>query len=134
MSELELQASLDALQDTIGAGNKLRGFHDEGDGYRAHLARGSTNFKVPLRNYYMSKMMLIVTEAAEGAEELRHGREVDETYYVEGKPEGVPSELADIVIRAFDMADEAGFSLGEIIIEKLKFNATRGKMHGGKKI
>lgn len=48
------------------------------------------------------------------------------------KPEGVPSELADIVIRCFDFADEAGFSLGAAIHEKLDYNATRAMLHGRK--
>jgi NTP pyrophosphatase (non-canonical NTP hydrolase) len=48
------------------------------------------------------------------------------------KPEGVPSELADVVIRAMDLADAYGIDLGAAIIEKLNHNATRGPKHGGK--
>lgn len=48
------------------------------------------------------------------------------------KPEGVPSEVADIVIRAFDYAYLAGFSLADIIKEKMDYNATRAFMHGKK--
>lgn len=48
------------------------------------------------------------------------------------KPEGVPSELADIVIRVLDIADAYGVDLGAAIIEKLNHNATRGLHHGGK--
>ncbi len=46
------------------------------------------------------------------------------------KPEGVPSEIADIVIRCFDFADEAGFSLINAILEKLAYNNTRAHLHG----
>lgn len=142
----ELQMHLDALQEIIGQGNASRGFHDEGDHYREQYAKAAEidlpDAPAALRNYYMTKIALIVTEAAEALEELRNGHEADKTYYKEVKtgggrglkPEGVPSEIADIVIRAFDFADEAGFSLGEIIIEKLAFNATRGEMHGGKTV
>ncbi|ALJ19513.1 hypothetical protein AOA12_06165 [Microbacterium sp. No. 7] len=102
------------------------------------------------RNYYVAKLALIGSEVSEAIEELRHGHAVDETYYpsapcIDGqgtvvnafpdeafKPEGVPSELADVVIRAFDFADEAGIDLASIISEKLTFNATRGQRHGGK--
>ena len=44
-------------------------------------------------------------EVSEVVEELRNGRELTETYHSdEGKPEGVPSELADVVLRCFDFA------------------------------
>ena len=86
----------------------------------------------------MEQVMLIVTEAAEIAEELRHGHEVDEVYYLRGpnqdrpKPEGVPSELADVVIRCMDFADRYGIDLEAAIVEKLSYNETRGYRHGGK--
>lgn len=141
--------TLDQLQARIGEGNAKRGFHAEGDALRESSLDTSA-----LRNYYFTKAMLIVTEVAEGAEELRHGRNVDERYYSGGvaprsgdaldekqrldyhanprKPEGFPSELADVVIRCFDLAYEAGFSLGDVINEKLDFNETRSFMHDGK--
>lgn len=46
------------------------------------------------------------------------------------KPEGVPSEVADVVIRAFDFAHEFGIDLAAMIDEKLRFNATRPHKHG----
>ena len=48
------------------------------------------------------------------------------------KPEGVPSELADIVIRALDFADLHDIDLGAAIEGKLAYNVTRGHRHGGK--
>lgn len=48
------------------------------------------------------------------------------------KPEGVPSEIADIVIRCLDFAGEHGIDLAEVIREKLEYNATRARMHGKK--
>lgn len=135
----------DELQIKIGRGNAQRGFHTEGDELRANAASEHEYDTAMLRNYYMVKIGLIMSEGAEALEELRSGRPVDQNYYTHNgvetdfstrgnnelnKPEGVPSEIADIVIRAFDFADEAGFSLGEIILEKLRYNATRGKLHG----
>ena len=103
-----------------------------------------------LADYYTARLALITTEVAEAIEELRHGRAVDETYYPTAltednasnirdgltpaelnlKPEGVPSELADVVIRSFDFAHEAGIDLAAIIEEKLAYNKTREHRHG----
>ena len=49
-------------------------------------------------------------------------------------------ELADAIIRIFDLAESKGFKLGETIYEKLEYNKTRGDhqitnrlKYGGKK-
>lgn len=89
-------------------------------------------------NWQITQIALIITEAAEAIEELRDGHAANETYYSKrtvngaGKPEGVPSELADIVIRALDCADLFGIDIEAIIDEKLDFNQSRGYRHGGK--
>lgn len=51
-----------------------------------------------------------------------------------GKPEGVPSELADVVIRIADMCGAYSIDLEAAIVEKVAFNATRPYRHGGKKL
>lgn len=50
------------------------------------------------------------------------------------KPCGFPSELADIVIRVGDLAARMGVDLEHAIVEKMKYNRTRGHLHGGKKV
>jgi NTP pyrophosphatase (non-canonical NTP hydrolase) len=115
-----------------------------------NVARAAT----ALRNYYIAKLALITTEVAEAIEEIRTNHAIDETYYptrdkfeqtpgaleelgIEGcvfKPEGVPSELADVVIRCFSLAGEAGIPLGAMVVEKLRYNETRALRHGGKAI
>ena len=48
------------------------------------------------------------------------------------KPEGPLSELADVVIRSLDLADEEGLDLAGMIFLKLAYNATRPYKHGKK--
>ena len=47
-----------------------------------------------------------------------------------GKPEGYPTELADIIIRTLDLAYMLGIDIDAAVQEKLAFNATRGHKHG----
>lgn len=49
------------------------------------------------------------------------------------KPCGIPSELADLLIRAFDFAGKHGIDLDAAVQQKMAYNATRPRMHGGKK-
>ncbi|QNJ59294.1 MazG-like nucleotide pyrophosphohydrolase [Mycobacterium phage MrMiyagi] len=51
---------------------------------------------------------------------------------VYGKPIGEASELADVIIRVLDWADEREIPLIKAIIEKHKFNQTRAYRHGNK--
>lgn len=48
------------------------------------------------------------------------------------KPEGVPIELADVIIRILDMAHAEGIDMGEAIYRKMQYNKTRPHRHGGK--
>lgn len=79
------------------------------------------------------KLMLIVSEAAEALEDHRDGHPVIH-YWMGGKdgtkPCGVPSELADIVIRVLDMAECFHVDLSEAIIDKMRYNKTRPYLHG----
>ena len=77
--------------------------------------------------------MLMVTEVAEAMEEVRDHHAPDEMYYGEdGKPEGVPSELADVVIRILDYCGLHGIDIAKAVAEKIFYNHTRPKRHGGK--
>lgn len=91
------------------------------------------------------RIALIHSELSEALEELRNGNPANETYYptrewpnhapwdCAHKPEGVPSEMADVVIRVLDFCGANNIDLESIINEKLDYNATRANKHGGKK-
>ena len=75
------------------------------------------------------------SELSEALEEYRFGRPLNENYYPEGrKPEGIPAELADVVIRIMDACGRYGIDLEAAILEKHEYNKTRPYKHGGKVI
>ena len=144
---------------------------------------------------FLSKLMLIVSEVAEAAEEFRNGHKFDETYHkikisaalpgfqsgeyqsgwkfnsadgkgievvgddvvirhrddfdhprvtrftraqahdagIDVKPEGIPIELADVIIRVLDLCGRYGIDIEAAIREKHAYNLTREHRHGGKK-
>jgi NTP pyrophosphatase (non-canonical NTP hydrolase) len=81
----------------------------------------------------IEKLALITTEVAEAIEEWRDGRGADEIYYTDekpGKPEGVPVELADVVIRTLGLAHQYGIELVDVINLKIEYNRGRPFKHG----
>ena len=72
---------------------------------------------------------LMHAELSEGLEALRNN--IDGSEHI---PEfsGIEEELADVVIRIMDYAQQRGLNIADAIIEKIKFNSTREHKHGGK--
>lgn len=79
-------------------------------------------------------LLNIQSEIIEAWEEVRSNlRALDEVYLAEdGKPEGFPIELADAVIRIFDLCGAIGIDLHGAIRAKHEYNKTRPHRHGGK--
>ena len=67
------------------------------------------------------------SEVSECFEELRSGQSPRYTYYGKGdKPEGFPSELADVVMTALLIADVCGIDIEAAMEEKIRHKETHG--------
>lgn len=74
------------------------------------------------------------SELSEALEEYRNGHKPTEIYYNGEKPEGIPIELADVVIRIMDYCGYAGIDLETALMQKIEYNKTRPYRHGNKKL
>lgn len=104
--------TIEELQKAVHDNSKAHGFWDDADGK-----------SIP------TKLMLIVSEAAEALECYRDG-EMDLLIDANGKPTGFPSEIADVVIRCLDLAEHLGVNLGEVMEAKHEYNVKRPFKHG----
>jgi len=107
-------------------------------------------------------LALIHSEVSEALEEYRNGHGFTEIYFSEnkcaesgglcvpdaadecpndptvcgayrqGKPEGIPIELADVIIRILDWFGKENIDADMMIRLKMKYNKTRPYRHGGK--
>ena len=97
--------------------------------------------------HILGKLALVHSEVSEAGECVRDG-EMEDTLshaplckwvgYPDSeectpKPEGLPSELADVIIRVLDLAGYLEIDMEKAITRKMDYNVTREHRHGGRR-
>lgn len=78
---------------------------------------------------------LCISELSEAFEEYRNGHGLTEIYFdpdKPDKPEGIPVEMADCLIRILDFFEKNGIDAQKVVAMKHAYNKTRPFRHGGK--
>lgn len=91
--------------------------------------------KVPRDVSAAERIALIHSEVTEMLEALRDNPDPAHYYIeVDGKPEGCPVELIDVIIRCFDFAVVYDIDLDNLFEAKCAYNTRREYRHGGRNL
>lgn len=106
-------------------------FHSEASEMLEEQRKGHA----PDHTYYSTTVKRVHPDGTLASETITYypEQEYDSRGYPIRKPEGQGAEAADMIIRIMDWAGANNVDLVKHLVKKLDYNATRAKMHGGKK-
>lgn len=79
---------------------------------------------------FSEKLMLIVSELVEAQDDFRNGLNYNHIYFEDEKPCGIPTELADALIRILDLCGYLEIDIDKVVEQKMQYNYTRPHKHG----
>jgi NTP pyrophosphatase (non-canonical NTP hydrolase) len=79
---------------------------------------------------FPEQLALMHSEISEVLEDFRKNIPINEIYYEDKKPCGIPVEFADLLIRVFDTCGRYGIDLENALKIKMEYNKTRPYKHG----
>ena len=139
---------LNALRDAAYSNAKVHGFHDVGrtmgDGMALLHTEISEAFEAYREGGGVSEVWYeekVQAYHKDGSPIVSRGKPVwvvvvhEQQIADPAKPFklcGVPSEIADLMIRAFDFAGEHKIDIERFVVEKMAYNKTRPFKHGNK--
>lgn len=119
-------SAMDLLQASIFAMVESKGFHESNRPFSEEIALMHSELSEALESWRDNEPILWFKDKNQG------GQFPD--LYDDGgeirKSEGASAELADTIVRIADSAETRQMSLAEALIFKLRYNATRPRMHG----
>lgn len=138
----EVQGILGRLAEEIHATAIEHGWWGDLTDY---VGREVESTALPVERNFGEVIALIHSEASEALEAYRDGMPINRNKYecpkcglnesgvphtMVLKPVGVPSEMADIIIRVLDACAAYGIDIDQAVREKMTYNKTRPFKHG----
>ena len=122
-----LDQALSVARAQVAVINKEKGWYDSARTFGEDVALLHSEVSEALEEFRAHKLGRGIRTAS-GDEVWSDGRYPA----IEGKPLGVGSEMADILVRLLDTCERYDIDLGAEFRRKLAYNATRPHRHGGK--
>jgi NTP pyrophosphatase (non-canonical NTP hydrolase) len=133
------KSTLNDLRDAAYTNSKEHGFHDEPKSMGDYIALIHSELSEALEDFRNGNPPTKVWYEIKG-----HGLFFSNTQYEEQssgdltigdgprKPCGIPSEMADVIIRVLDFCGAHGIDIDKAVTEKMAYNKTRPHKHGKK--
>lgn len=128
-----LEAQAEVMSKVVAERNALR---DERDGYQGRLFDEcrSAGWDPDFKNTFAEEIAHLHEELSEAFRAFRQRKDFQITIDANGKPQGVPVELADVLIGLFYNAELHGFDLFAAVELKHQYNLTRNYVAEGRQL